>query len=198
MRKQTPLIVLIALLICFFAAGNLSQAQFSGGVGGGVASVNGCTTICTVQPGNFIGNFTVANLLAQKPCDGVTVPYGSVAYVTDLGGGANNAKCINNAWQHFTLGVPTTNSSTSGTVTVTPLVSAPIQQLTGTVILGSTLTMSISTTNLYPGYQLNVVGPPSILGSIVLTVLGTGVNLPILSGAKSAYVWNGTALVQIQ
>src|ERR1700761_3558320 len=83
----------------------------------GVTSVNGQNGAVTVQPGNFIGSFTVATLLATKPCDGVTVPFGSVAYVTDLGGGANNAKCINNAWQHFTLGIPTTNASTSGTVT---------------------------------------------------------------------------------
>lgn len=172
----------------------VAKADWGGG-GGGVSSVNGCTTTCSVTPGNFVGSFTVATL---PTCNGTTTPYGSVAYVTDLGGGANNAKCIANAWQHFSLGVPTTSSATSGTINVTPLVSAPIWQLTGTVLIGNTLTMSVSTTNLYPGYQLKVIGPPSLLGTILLTVTGTGINLPILSGAKSEYFWNGTALVQTQ
>jgi hypothetical protein len=70
--------------------------------------------------------------------------------------------------------------------------------MTGTVLISTTLTLSISTTNLYQGYILYVIGPPSVLGTVVVTVLGTGVNLPLLTGGKSAFVWNGTALVQIQ
>lgn len=160
-----------------------------------VQSINGCRGICTVQPGNFVGTYQVATLPA---CDNTTTPYGSIAYVTDLGGGANNAKCINGAWQHFTLGIPATNNSTSGTVTVTPLLSAPIQQLTGNILISTTLTMTISTANLYPGYIIYVVAPSSVLGTLLVGVAGTGVTLPLVTGARSAFVWNGTTLVQIQ
>ena len=168
-----------------------------------VQSVNTSTGNVVVQPGNFIGSFTVANLLSQKPCDGSAVPYGSIAYVTDLGGGANNVKCLGtngvNAWQHFSLGTPSTNStnfSTTQTVTWTPLVSPPVQQLTGTIATLVTVTLQIQTQNLYPGYQGCVITPPTLLGILQIQVQGLAA-VSLLAGTHSCWIYNGTALVQI-
>lgn len=158
-----------------------------------VQSVNGCTAIC-----NFPVNIGPKTIAALPACDNSTTLYGSVAYVTDLGGGANNVKCVNGFWQHFTLGTPQTNSNTTtSTVSWTPLTNAPIQQLTGTISLANTVTMQIQTTNLYPGYEGCVIAPPSILGVLNLTVAGTGINIGLLGSAHSCFVWNGTALVQV-
>lgn len=160
-----------------------------------VSTVNNCSGICSVQPGNFVGDFTVATL---PTCNGTATTYGSVAYATDLGGGANNVKCINNFWQHFSLGTPQANSNTTtSTIAWTPLVSAPIQQLTGTVAALNTVTLQMSTTGLYPGYEGCVIAPPSVLGIINLTISGSGINLGILGGTHNCYVYNGTALVQV-
>lgn len=184
----------LALLLSLLVSHGAFAEQL--GAVAGVASVNGCTGNCTVQPGNFVGTYQVGTL---PSCNNTTTPYGSIAYVTDLGGGANNAKCIAGAWQHFTMGVPGSSAAASGTVTITPLVSPPILQLTGTIALATTLTLQIQTANLYPGYQVTIIAPPTILGSLLMTVQGVaGLNLSILGGARSSYVWNGTTLVQTQ
>jgi hypothetical protein len=161
----------------------------------GQTSVNGCTGSCTVQPGNFIGTYTVATLPA---CNGTTTQYGYVAYVTDLGGGANTAKCVAGYWQHFTLGAPVTITSTAS-MTITPLSSAPIMILNNGA-LTVTQTLTLSTSNLYPGYILYVkkVGALGLLGSIGVTLLGSGVTLPVLGSSTSIFVYDGTTLQQIQ
>lgn len=166
----------------------------------GVSSINGCQGVCTVQPGNFIGSFTVATL---PTCNGTSIPYGNIAYVTDLGGGGNNVKCLNalgvNAWTHFNYGIPGAISAASGTVPVTPLISPPIMQLTGTIALATTLTLQLQTANLYPGYDFYVVAPATVLGSIVATVQGvSGLSLNILGGSTHHYSWNGTTLITLQ
>lgn len=157
------------------------------------------TTLLARPASNYIGQFTVATL----PSCGTTAAFGSIAYVLDLGGGGNNAKCLNaggvSAWTHFNYGIPGPISANSGTVPVTPLISPPIMQLTGTIGLATTLTLQLQTQNLYPGYDFYVIAPATVLGSIATTVQGvTGLNLSVLGGSTHHYSWNGTTLVTLQ
>lgn len=82
------------------------------------------------------------------------------------------------AWQPQRLEYNTVNSTTSGTITLTPLVTPPTVRLTGT-LLGN-LSINPSATNAYIGQRFKVI-QNSTLGVFVTTITGLiGSNITLL------------------
>lgn len=118
------------------------------------------------------------------------------AFVTDLGGGADMVISDGANWKHIRLGAPDTISAVSGTVTITPLASAPIQMVTGSIL--TSLLLSISSTNLYQGYMCYIRRPGVLIGSLGIQLAAGGATLPILGSATSVFVYDAGQLVQVQ
>ena len=128
---------------------------------------------------------TVASLLSTYPA---SAPYlGKYARVTDLWGSVTTvmvceADSTGFYWRpQRTDYAPPPISMGSGTLTLTPLITAPIVNLTGT--LTGTVNVTPSSTNAWPGATFTV-SSTSVLGlfGINLTGLVGGGTVPLLSG----------------
>lgn len=147
----------------------------------------------SIVPGGAIlpGVYTIASLPTPD------LDYrGKYAFVTDLGGGPDMAICDGTNWKHIRLGVPATMSNASGTVTLTPLVSAPISIMTGNIL--TSLTLSVASAGLYPGYMAYVRRPGLLVGALGIQLAAGGGSLPILGSSTSVFVYDGTQLQQVQ
>lgn len=128
----------------------------------------------------------VADLLTNFPA-GVAYLY-SYARVTDLYGQANSimvCEASNGSyyWRPQRTDYAATSTNTGGAVALTPLVTAPIMFLTGS--LGSTMTITPSVTNVWPGATFTVVanGLLNIFGINIGGLVGGG-TVPLLGGSS--------------
>lgn len=184
----------VALAAALFAPPALAQIISGGSPTDGGVPISAAQMAASISTASsFLGQYTVATIPACS-----TTNYGKLAYVSDLGGGANNVKCVTGYWEHLTDGVPAINATTTN-ATITPLASAPIQIFSATG-LSVAQTITVSTTNLYPGYKLTIRKPGviSLGGSLGVMLAGTGTTLPVLGSSTSIFVYDGTALQQIQ
>lgn len=145
--------------------------------------------------------YTIATL---PVCSAATA--GRTAYVTDLGGGADNVSCRGTVgatagyWGHIRFGQPAAIASCDS-VTITPLASAPVENLTcSTFQLGFSVT--VVPNNLYPGEEF-YINTPSTLGGVITTI---GVNIQnapsnsainMTAGKSYHLIYDGTKLQQL-
>ncbi len=147
----------------------------------------------------FVGNgaeMSVASLLATYPAGPDTLF--KYARVNDLWGSARSVMiCERDGSGYYwrpqrTDYAPAPVAMTSGSMTLTPLVTAPIINLTGT-LLGN-INVTPSTANVWPGASFTVTSN-SILGlfNINLTGLVGGGTVPLLSGGiRTLTYFSGT------
>lgn len=133
---------------------------------------------------------TVAEMLATYPASASLL--GKYARVTDLYGSADEVmRCSSNGtsyyWRPQRTDYAITNTATSGAITLTPLLSAPQQFFTGT-LLGN-MTATPSPTNAWPGAQFTLT-MNGVLGLFSLTVNGLiGNSVPILTGTTRVFTY---------
>lgn len=136
------------------------------------------------------GPMTVASLLSTYPADFSLL--GKYARVTDLYGSADEVmRCSSNGtsyyWRPQRSDYAVTNTNTSGAITLTPLLSAPQQFFTGT-LLGN-MTATPSATNAWPGAQFTLT-MTGVLGLFSLNVNGLiGNAVPILTGSTRTFTY---------
>lgn len=138
------------------------------------------------------GTYTVATL---PPAAANQARY---AFVTDLGGGADMVLSDGAFWKHIRQGVVTTVAATMS-VTLTPLVSPPIVQFTGSGGL-TAMNVTIAAAGLYPGETFRLLTPSGVLstlGTFGIGVAGVAGSLPLALSSWQDVQWNGTALVKI-
>lgn len=147
---------------------------------------------------NFIngGAFqTVANLLANFPA---ALQYrGMYARVSDLWGSVATVMICeydgaSYYWRPQRTDYSVISTQTSGSMTLTPLVTAPVTVLNAT-LLGN-LTVTPSSTNVWPGCAFEIYAPSSLgLFGITITGLIGGVVSTLLggSGKKVTYTASG-------
>lgn len=134
---------------------------------------------------NSGGYQSVASLLSTYPAGPTYL--GMYARVNDLWGSVRSVMvCEYDGslyyWRPQRTDYATQNASTSGTVTLTPLLSAPQQIITGTLLGGMNITPSA--TNAWPGAQFEIINN-GILGLFSINITGlTGGTLPILGGGR--------------
>ena len=119
-----------------------------------------------------------------------------MAWVTDLGGGAGYVVSDGTWWKHTSLGSPTPNSTTTNQ-TITALTTAPVVIMTGSIL--SSVVLTLAPVRLYAGYELYIrkSGLFGGLGSLGLTLQGSGVTLPILANQTSHFIYDGSSLQQL-
>lgn len=136
----------------------------------------------------------VADLLTNFPA-GASNLY-RYARVTDLYGQANSVMVCEASnglyyWRPQRADFANSSAATGGTVTLTPLVTAPILFLTGSLL--SNMTITPSATNAWPGATFTVVnnGVLNLLGININNLIGGG-TVPLLSGGSRiiTYVQN--------
>lgn len=143
---------------------------------------------------NFVGNTdtsptTVANLLATYPA-GVTY-LGKYARVSDLwngngqGGVDEVLRCSYDGalyyWRPQRTDYSISSTLTTGTMTLSPLVTPPTLYVGGTLIANSTITPSA--TNAWPGCAFNIIqiGTLGIFGINITGLVGS--SIPLLTGS---------------
>lgn len=151
-------------------------------------------------PTSFVGNgdyMPVATLLSTYPAGAPNL--GKYARVNDLWGSVRSVMVCeydgtSYYWRPQRTDYATANSSTGGTVTLTPLLTSPTMILTGTLGLGMTVTPS--STNAWPGAQFEVISN-GLLGIFSININGLlGGALPLLAGGRriltfTAAGWRG-------
>lgn len=127
---------------------------------------------------------TVNDLLANFPASASTLY--KYARVTDLYGQANSIMvCEASAgtyyWRPQRSDFAAQNASTGGALSLTPLVTAPIIFLTGSLVGGMTITPS--TANAWPGATFQVIskGALNLFGINISGLIGGG-TVPLLTG----------------
>lgn len=119
---------------------------------------------------------TVANLLTNAPCNSSRL--GLYGAVSDLfnGAGVNTNEVMRCGltsttyyWRPQRTDYAISTTSTGGSLSLTCLVSAPTQFVSGTFT--STLNMNLSTTNCWPGAQFNIANNAT-LGIFGLNITG--------------------------
>lgn len=149
--------------------------------------------IAQTVPTSFVSGspMTVAQLLANYPAN--STQNGKYARVTDLFGSVDDVmRCCfdgtNYYWRPQRTDYAVANTRTSGTETLTPLLSAPQQVFSGT-LLGN-MTVALSGANAWPGAQFETKFS-GILGlfSITLTGLVGGATLPLLTGGSRMFLY---------
>jgi len=152
-----------------------------------------------VIPTSFVGDgnyMTVADLLATFPAS--SQYRGNYARVSDLWGGVQTVMiCEGDASGYYwrpqrTDYAPAPMAMTSGTLSLIPLVTAPVVNLTGTLL--GTVNVTPSSANVWPGATFTV-SSNSILGlfGINLTGLVGGGTVPLLSGGiRTLTYFSGT------
>lgn len=151
-------------------------------------------------PTAFVNNGgyqTVANLLSNYPA-GVTY-LGMYARVNDLWGSVRTVMVCeydgtSYYWRPQRTDYATANSSTGGSISLTPLITSPTVIFTGTLGLGMTVTPSA--TNAWPGAQFEIISN-GILGVFSINISGLlGGALPLVAGGRriltyTAAGWRG-------
>lgn len=146
----------------------------------------------TIPPTAFVSPtpMTVSDLLATYPASAGIL--GKYAQVTDLYGSANEVmRCSSNGstyyWRPQRTDYAVNNTTTSGSMILTPLLTAPQQFFTGT-LLGN-MTATPSATNAWPGAQFTLT-MNGILGLFSLNVNGLiGSAVPILTGTTRVFTY---------
>lgn len=170
--------------------------------------VSGNVVVPTTQ---FVTGFvpgasgTVANLLATVPCNASI--YGQYASVSDLynngvaGAGIDDIlRCRFDATNSLYKWTPQreafngTQASTSGAVTITPLITPPTLRFTGTLLGG--LTITPSPTNAYVGQRVKIL-MNGTLGVFTATLTGLiGSNLTLLGNTTTTIEYGPTGWFQ--
>ena len=109
---------------------------------------------------------------------------GQMIYCSDLGGGGGQLISDGTRWQRMSPGQQTI--TTDANITLTPLVSAEEQRHTGTLTANRTVTLS--TTNAYPGARFRVVRTGG--GAFALSVGGLK---SLTTNCWAEPVYNGTS-----
>lgn len=142
----------------------------------------------------FVGTapMTVAALLAGFPASATNV--GRYARVTDLWGSVRTVMiCESDGssfyWRPQRTDYAVNNAATGGAQTLMPLVTAPIQVLTGTLL--GTVTMTPSATNAWPGATFTIINK-GVLGLFGVSLTGlVGNALPIVGGGQRTVTYTG-------
>lgn len=127
----------------------------------------------------------VADLLSTYPANATQL--GKYARVDDLWGSVRSVMvCEYDGslyyWRPQRTDYATVNSSTTGSMSLTPLLTSPQIIFTGT-LLGN-MTVTPSTTNAWPGAQFEVINN-GVLGLFGINLTGlTGGTLPLLGGGR--------------
>lgn len=136
---------------------------------------------------------TVAQVLANYPAGSAYL--GKYARVSDLYGATDEVMrcCMSGAsyyWRPQRTDYAASQASTGGSMTLTPFVTAPQMQITGT--LASALNLTPSSTNAWPGctFEITMNGT---LGLFLATITGLlGGNLSLLAGSTKRLIWTGS------
>lgn len=175
----------------FYSANNPNGYQTLAQMNAAVAAAS------LIVPG---GPFTVNTAtLPQVPlpaCNAATA--GKLAYVSDLGGGADNVKCRGVTGSGTGAWLPVGNSSipapisSCSTIPVNPLVTSAIQKVTcSTLATGSAVNVLNSAS--FAGYQFTILMPATLTGlvtSLGINVNGSATGLTLLAGQKATYAIN--------
>lgn len=143
-------------------------------------------------PTSFVSptSMTVANLLTTYPASSTYV--GKYARVTDLWGSTDEImRCSYDGttyyWRPQRTDYAVTNASTSGAITLNPLVTPPQIFMTGTLLGDITVTPSV--TNAWPGAEF-IVTSKGALGIFNINITGlVGANVPLLTGASKTITY---------
>lgn len=159
-----------------------------------VNAINPVSGNVTIPLTQFVSGFnsttpgTIANLMANAPCNASRVA--QYAVVSDLYGGATATNEVMRCGQTGTMyywrpqrtDFSITNSTTSGTVSLTPLLNAPTLVFTGS-LLGN-ISVTPSTQYAWPGASFTVINK-GVLGLFGINLTGiTGGTLGILAGGQ--------------
>jgi len=129
---------------------------------------------------------------------------GRIAKVTNYGGSYDQTmRCdyesVSNAYYWRPTGTPRSSQDVvvNANMTLDPIITGDIVRLTGTIGLGITRTVTLSTTRGYPGDMKTIKNDlSSLLGGLNILGLGLGSGIASLIGATTTYQcrWNGSAL----
>lgn len=146
----------------------------------------------------FVGGSTayipLATLLASYPC--ATGTLGMLAHVSDAWGSvATTLVCESGSglfyWRPQRADYAATIAQTSGTLTLTPLQSAPIIVLSATPT--AQVTIALSTTNAWPGAQFHIYAPAIIsLNGVNISGLIGGGTVPLVQGSDKVVTFTGS------
>jgi hypothetical protein len=166
-----------------------SAAQVAAAVQAGSAFLAGFTP---QSPGTIFG---ASGLFATNPASSSVV--GRLAVVTDLWGSVNEVmRCgFSNGvyyWRPQRTDYGATTTSTGGSMTLTPLVTAPTLFMTGTLL--SNLTITPSTANVWQGARFEIANGTS-LGLFGITIGGLigGLTKTLLAAGRQTLVYEGAA-----
>lgn len=146
------------------------------------------TTPQYVNGGSFQ---TVAALLSSSPCGSPTM--GRLARVSDVYGSvASTLVCETDGntfyWRPQRTDYAVVSGQTTGALTLTPLLSAPVVYLTSTPT--GTVTVNLSTTNVWPGATFRIYAPAGIsLFGINLSGLVGGGTVPLVQGTDKVVTY---------
>lgn len=135
------------------------------------------------------GIFTVATLYALLPPANYLRMY---AWVQDLFGG-NGDFCVSDGQYWKPVRPLLVQNLAASDITLQALTHAPTQIMTGALALGVTKTVTLGTTNAYPGAKFRVLRQATGLGALLG---GLGVSLPVNGWADYEFdgaVWQKTA-----
>lgn len=163
----------------------LKGETYSKGEVDALQSAQDASLLAQLPPTSFVSNsaMTVADLLANFPANSSRL--GKYARVTDLWGNTDEImRCSSDGstyfWRPQRTDYAQNMSTTSGTTTLTPLVTPPTVVMTGT-LLGN-VTVTPSSTNAWPGATFTVISN-GVLGLFGINITGLiGGTLPILAG----------------
>lgn len=137
---------------------------------------------------------TVASLLANFPA---SAQYrGMYARVSDLWGSVSTAMICeydgtNYYWRPQRTDYSVVSTQTSGSVSLIPLLTAPVITMQAT-LLGN-VTVTPSTTNVWPGCTFKIFAPSSLgLFSITFTGLIGGITSTLLGGATKEVTYTSS------
>jgi len=144
--------------------------------------------VLSAIPTSFVGDgayMPVATLLSSYPAGAANL--GKYGRVNDLWGSVRSVMtCEYDGslyyWRPQRTDYATRNTSTSGSLSLTPLLTSPQLTLTGTLLGAMTITPSI--TNAWPGAQFEIINN-GVLGLFGINVAGLlGGTLPLLGGGR--------------
>lgn len=162
------------------------------------AAASNLATMAATTP-QFVGGSSayqpLASLLTTYPC--ATNTLGMLAHVNDAWGGASTTLVCESSgssfyWRPQRTDYAATITQTSGTVTLTPLASAPIVYLSSTPT--GTVTIALGTANVWPGASFHIYAPATIgVSGITISNLVGGGTVPLLQGSDKIVTWTGSA-----
>lgn len=148
-----------------------------------------------LPPTSFVSTtpMTVASLLSTYPAGSTYL--GKYARVTDLYGNVDEImRCSSDGstyyWRPQRADYAISNASTSGTVSLSPLVTPPQIFLIGSLV--GNVTITPSSTNAWPGAQFTVTAAGALnLFSINISGL-VGASVPLLTGSSKVLTYTAS------